>query len=63
LRSSFLRAISAAFSSFVIPAVLGADAGETTGDVARSLTAGEASGVPRGLGEGESAATREGRAD
>jgi hypothetical protein len=62
LRSSFLRAISAAFSSFVIPAVLGADGGEATGDVAGSLTAGEAGGVPRGLREGESAVIREGRA-
>jgi len=62
LRSSFLRAISAAFSSLVIPAVLGGDAGEATGDVARTLVAGEAWGVPRGLGEGESAATREDRA-
>lgn len=38
------------------------DAGETTGDIARSLAAGDASGVPRGLGEGESARTRDGRA-
>jgi hypothetical protein len=42
--------------------VPGTDAGEETGDVARSFVAGEASGVTRGLGEGESAATREGRA-
>jgi len=42
--------------------VLGADGGEAIGDVARSLTAGEAGGVPRGLREGESAVTREGRA-
>lgn len=53
MRSSFLRAISAAFSSFVIPA---------TCDVARSLAAGDAGGVPRGLREGESVATREVRA-
>jgi len=62
LRSSFLRAISAAFSSFVIPAVLWTNPGEATGDVARSLGAGDANGVPRALGEGESAPTREGRA-
>jgi hypothetical protein len=36
--------VSAAFSSFVIPVVPGADTGEATGDVARSLAAGEASG-------------------
>jgi hypothetical protein len=63
LRSSFLRAISAAFSSFVIPAVLRTDAGEATGDIARSLGAGDARGVTRGLGEGESAPTREVRAE
>src|SRR5258707_1213412 len=62
LRSSFLRAISAAFSSFVIPAVLGTDAGEATGDIARSLGAGDASGVASGLEEDESAPTREVRA-
>jgi hypothetical protein len=45
LRSSFLRAISAAFSSFVIPAVPGTDAGEETGDVAWSVVAGEDRGV------------------
>ena len=61
MRSSFLRAISAAFSSFVIPALLDTDAGEATGDVARSFVAGEASGVPRGLGDGDSAVIREGR--
>ena len=38
------------------------DAGEETGDVARSCVAGDASGVTRGLGERKSAATREGRA-
>ena len=60
LRSSFLRAISAAFSSLVIPAVIGANPGEVTRDIARSLGAGDANGVTRGLGEGESAPTREG---
>jgi len=62
LRSSFLRAISAAFSSFVISAVLWTDPGEATGGDARSLGAGDANGVARGLGGGESARTREGRA-
>jgi len=57
LRSSFLRASSAAFSSFVIPAVFGTDLGEATGDIARSPTPGDASGVASGLGEGESAPT------
>jgi len=44
---SFLRAISTAFSSFVIPAVLWTDPGEATGDDARSLGAGDANGVVR----------------
>ena len=59
LRSSLLRPISAAFSSFVISAVLGTEAGDVTGDVAHTLGAGDASGVARRLGEGESVPTRE----
>jgi len=67
LRSSFLRAISAAFSSFVIPTLLGTGAacGEgdnAVGDAEPSLSAGDPSGVDRGLDDGESAATRAGRA-
>ena len=59
LRSSLLRPTSATFSSFVIPAVLGTEAGDVTGDVAHTLGAGDASGVARRLGEGESVPTRE----
>lgn len=64
LRSSFLRAISAAFSSFDIPSLLGAARGEgdnAVGNAAPSLGAGDANGVDRGLVDGVSAAMREGR--
>jgi len=65
LRSSFLRAISAAFSSFVIPSLLGAacgDGDDVLGKTAPSLSAGDANGVARGLEDGVSAAMRDGRA-
>jgi hypothetical protein len=52
--------VSTAFSSFVILVVPSADTGEATGDIAHSLAAGEASGVPQGLVEGKSAATHKG---
>ena len=60
LRSSFLRAISAAFSSFVMPTL--GEACNGVGAPPSLLGAGDANGVDRGLVDGVSAVIRDGRA-
>ena len=60
MRSSFLRAISAAFSSFVIPTL--GEACNGVGAPPSLLGAGDANGVDRGLVDGVRAAIRDGRA-